>query len=369
MLIFVIRVQDEEDELSPAFGISRSRAQANYHLAGSLVRDPPSEFSEDKFSSILTPSAVQVFQEASSAFPYTPVDFQKIGACALYNGHHLALRIGTGEGKMTVPLLASKMMSQSGKVIVTQPLDGLLMQTLNNSICKAAFVTMGGEVVEGGGCRGSLSHELDYIMSEDVELIVGHPESFATPTGKQLLAELERKNLIKLIVFDEVHTMLHWSSFREDIMRVSASIRAYAPEAPVCIMSATVTTSELRSLVKQLDLSPNPVLLANSPMKSHIKFSFVRRPANAFGVEGIEDGEGQLLRPGLIHMLKDLYFDDMFEDMKQGRTPKRAIIFFRGLEKQAAVASFLRAKTGLRSAKEAFFVSVHSELRPPTVKG
>ena len=152
-------------------------------------------------------------------------------------------------------------------------------------------------------------------------------------------------------------------------MRVTASIRAFAINAPVCIMSATVTSSELRSLVSQLDLSPSPVLLANSPLKSHVKFSFIRRPANANGVMGIQDGDGQVLRPGLIHVLDDVYFNEMFEDMELGRTPKRAIIYFRGLEKQAQVAAYLRSRTGLKSAKESFFVSVHSELRPPTVKG
>ena len=149
-------------------------------------------------------------------------------------------------------------------------------------------------------------------------------------------------------------------------MRISSSIRAYAPEAPVCIMSATVTTPELRSLVKSFDLSPSPVLLANSPLQSHVKFSFVRRPANAYGVDGVEDDDGKLVSPGLIQLLDLIYFDRMFEDMRAGRTPKRVIIFFKGLAKQAAIASYLRSKTGLKSAKEAFFVSVHSELRPPT---
>ena len=65
---------------------------------------------------------------------------------------------------------------------------------------------MGGEVVEGEGCKGKLSHDMEHILSEEVEMIVGHPESFSTPTGKQLLAELERRQLINLIVFDEVHT-------------------------------------------------------------------------------------------------------------------------------------------------------------------
>ena len=219
------------------------------------------------------------------------------------------------------------------------------------------------------GLRSSqFCQDLDYILSEEVEVIYGHPESFATSVGKQVLAELERRGMIKLVVFDEVHTLLHWSGFREDMMRLSASIRAFAPSAPVCIMSATVTTPELRTLIKALDLTPSPVLLANSPLQKHIKVSFVRRPPNVFGVSGVEDEDGQLTRPGLIQILERIYFDQMFADKAAGKEPKKAVIFFRGLEKQAAVAAYLRTRTGQRSAKDACFVSIHSELRPPTVR-
>ena len=38
------------------------------------------------------------------------------------------------------------------------------------------------------------------------------------------------------------------------------------------------------------------------------------------------------------------------------------------LDKQAAVASYLRSRTGQKSAREACFVAIHSELRPPTAK-
>ena len=347
-----------------------AQAEENYRRAGCLVPEPRSEIEEAKYSRFLGHTNCLLFDEVSKKLPYTPAPFQKIGACALASGHHLALRIATGEGKMSVPLLAISMLTLDapGKVIITQPLDGLLMQSLSNNLCKAAMITMGGEVVDGGR-KGELSHSLDYILTDEVKLVVGHAESFATTTGKKLLAELERRGLIRLIVFDEVHTALHWRGFREDIMRLSASIIAYAPAAPVCLMSAKVTTQELRTLTKVLDLTPSPVLLANSPLQGHIKISFVQRPANVYGVAGVEDEGGEVVRPGLIQILDRVYFNPMFADLAAGVKPKRAIIFFRGLEKQAEVATYLRARTGQRSAKDAMFVSIHSELRPPTVEG
>ena len=48
------------------------------------------------------------------------------------------------------------------------------------------------------GLRSSqFCQDLDYILSEEVEVIYGHPESFATSVGKQVLAELERRGMIK----------------------------------------------------------------------------------------------------------------------------------------------------------------------------
>ena len=85
------------------------------------------------------------------------------------SGHNLALRIATGEGKSTVPQLAIKMMRKSrpgGKVILTQPLDGLLMQSLRSSSCKTVMLSMGGEIKDGER-DGTLSHGLDFILSDE----------------------------------------------------------------------------------------------------------------------------------------------------------------------------------------------------------
>ena len=155
-------------------------------------------------------------------------------------------------------------------------------------------------ICPGGNCTGIAIFFFDKVSH--LKHPIGHPESFGTPMGKFVMAELEKRGLISLIVFDEVHTCNEWSGFRGDMTRLSAAMRAYAPNAPVCLMSATVTTAELQALSKALGLSPRPVLLANSPLQPHIKFSFVKRPPNAFGVEGIEE-DGEVLKPGLIQML------------------------------------------------------------------
>ena len=221
----------EEDTDHASLGLSESIAKNNYMKAGTLVEEPPSHIVEEKYKAILVPRLCEDFEKVVQHLPYTPVAFQKIGAIALASGHHVALRVATGEGKMSVPLIAIEMLNLHGpgKVIVTQPLDGLLMQSLGNQISKAAMISMGGEVLEGGEKEGKLSHSLDYILSDEVKAIFGHAESFSTPVGRKVLGELERRGLLKLVVFDEVHTALHWRAFREDILRINASIRAFAP--------------------------------------------------------------------------------------------------------------------------------------------
>ena len=49
----------------------------------------------------------------------------------------------------------------------------------------------------------TLSCSVDELMNGDgIKVILGHPESFATANGKQLLRELKRKERITLLCVD-----------------------------------------------------------------------------------------------------------------------------------------------------------------------
>ena len=141
-------------------------------------------------------------------------------------------------------------------------------------------------------------------------------------------AELRKSITLKplWVVIDEFHVNSHWEAFRPEMMRLSTGLRAYASRgSPVCVMTATAGKKEVRAVVRALGLHYPPLMLTANPIQPHIKISVIKRPSNTFGLAGKEG------KPGLWALLEEIYFRPMFMDMREGRKPKRAIIFFRGM--------------------------------------
>jgi superfamily II DNA helicase RecQ len=285
-------------------------------------------------------------------------------------GRSVVMVVPTGEGKMTVPLLAAHMLRQTrqlpgGVVVITQPLTRLMLEQLKNPVCKAAVLTMKGEVMVAEGETAQLVGSQEGLFKGEYQVLIGHPESFGTAEGQRILTELHRRELITAVVIDEVHTNIQWT-FRELLMRETCMLLAFArDDAPVCLMTATATKQEIDKVVGSLGLQTDPVLLACNPVHDHIKISILRRPPNAHKLCGVEASSGAA-KPGLWDLLYEIYFKHYFADKAAGRKPKKCLIFFRGMRQMVAVHSHLRRLTGQCSAKTADFVMVHSDLTPPT---
>jgi superfamily II DNA helicase RecQ len=330
----------------------------------------------------MDPAVVRDFEEVveEAKLPYKPVSFQRVGAVALGGGHSVIMVIGTGEGKMTVPLLAAQLARRTqrrpkGVTVITQPLTGLMLEQLSNPICPVAVLSMAGEVsISRGGElpeQARLSCSIEDLIDGKFPVIIGHPESFSTPLGQRILGELQRRDQILQIVIDEFHTNSAWSKFRPALMKQSCGLRAFARKgAPVCIMTATATEKVVREVVVGLGLERSQrstVMLVSNPVQEHIKMSVIKRPSNAFGIRGKEGKDGQL-KPGLWALLHRIYFKDYFKDVQEGRQPKKALIFTRGMRLMVALHSHICSLTGQRSAKTADCVMVHGDLTPPTEK-
>ena len=105
--------------------------------------------------------------------------------------------------------------------------------------------------------------------------------------------------------------------------------RLYGVSSCQCLdMSATTTDLEIKSVVSALGLKEKPVILASSPIQSHIEFSIVRRPSNNYGLDGNETDRG-ISNPGMMNLLGRLYLNQFLEDLNFGRKPKKCIIFCR----------------------------------------
>ena len=130
-------------------------------------------------------------------------------------------------------------------------------------------------------------------------------------------------------------------------------------------MSATVTSSEVTDVVAALGLRSPPTILTASPVQSHLKFSMVRRPSNNYGLDGLINKDGKK-SPGLMDLLDRIYLNQYLTDLKQGKKPKRCIIFCRGNGVLGALFSRLRERTDFkyRDCRDSPFVMNHSSLLP-----
>ena len=154
------------------------------------------------------------------------------------------------------------------------------------------------------------------------------------------------------------------------MMRLSAGLRLYGiPDCPTISMSATLTNSEIRDVIRALGLRSEPVLLVANPIQSHIKFSMIRRPSSNFGLEGTDKKDGGR-NPGLIDLLNRVYLDQYVADLLAGRKPKTAIIFCRGNSMLGDIYGHLMYATEYKykDCRDAPFVMNHASLLPPTEK-
>ena len=368
--------EDLEDPELPGLSITREHARRNYQRAGTEVPEEECDIRMEDYPEVHDPKVEAVLDSVieEARLPYTPSTFQRVGALALGKGRSVVIVQGTGSGKMTVPLLSSLVMritqeKPRGVTVITQPLTGLMMEQLQNPIARVAVLSMGGELSVGKEEHDAkLNCSVEDLLAGEFPVLLGHPESFASPLGQRILSALKRQDQILMVTIDEFHTNLHWSAFRSEMMRSSTGLRAFAQRgAPVCIMTATATEREVREVVRCLGLRQPPVLIASSPVQSHIKFSVIRRPSNAFGLEGKEGRRGEI-KPGMWALLADLYFREMFRDLDEGRSPKKVIIFFRGLGLMASLHSFLCRMTRHCNASTSPFVMFHSDITAPTEK-
>ena len=123
----------------------------------------------------------------------------------------------------------------------------------------------------------------------------------------------------------------------------------------MALMTATAKWKEVKEAVKFIGLQEEPVIIASNPVQKHIKMSVVRRPSNAFGLEGKECSDGKI-KPGLWALLWQLHFRFYFEDVAAGREPKRCMIFCRGMRLMAGIYSILESISGYSTAREADYV-------------
>ena len=149
--------------------------------------EPTGDIKEEDYKAVMSEEMVALMEEVveEAQLPYSLAPFQRTAISVLASGHDLVLVQATGSGKMTIPLIVAKMKRRAisgGVAIVTQPLTGLMMEKLKNTVCRSALITMNGDIMLADtSCEtkedATLSCSVDELMNEDgIEVLFGHPE-------------------------------------------------------------------------------------------------------------------------------------------------------------------------------------------------
>ena len=121
--------ENEDDLVFDYLGITEEDAHFNYLRAGTLVPECQSTIRIEDYRAHLVPGVEEQLELLLSELnmPYQLTEFQRTGACVLASGKSLFLVLPTGEGKLTVGLLAAHLLRRvrhqpCGVAIITQPL-------------------------------------------------------------------------------------------------------------------------------------------------------------------------------------------------------------------------------------------------------
>ena len=161
-----------------------------------------------------------------------------------------------------------------------QPLSSIMEEKLISPYISTGTISMQGSfkssVSEEDDDDVNLSAPLADVKGGKIKVLLGHPESWTSKTGKDILDSLQEKGLILFTFLDEAHVPLgrHWDTFRPQMKLVSGMLRGKAVRgSPMLAMSATLTVpEEVSELHKILGLrSENTVVLQSNPIQKHHK--------------------------------------------------------------------------------------------------
>ena len=273
---------EEGTNVELKLGISKSQADKNYFAAGTEVEEEEDAIKLSDYCDLVDHEIDGYLEKIVNdlELPYKLRDFQRLAIHTICSLKNLILVSPTGSGKMDVPLLSALVLRErlgikKGVAIITQPLTAIMHQKLNNKICQVAVLSMTGQLnTSDTNDDADLSCAVSDILDGKNPVLLGHPESFDSPTGQHILRELQRHDRLLMVCIDEFHQggQGHWSSFRPEMMKMSTGLRLYGIQnCPSVCMTATATNDEIKEVVRALGVRTPPVILAATPVQSHIK--------------------------------------------------------------------------------------------------
>ena len=211
----------ESDFLSLA--ISPKHAKKNYELAGTEVPDEEDQISIAENVHLLNDQVHIFIQELLQEIrlPFSLSNFQLLSLHVLGSSKNLMLVSPTGSDKTMVIYLGTLLLRKvlnipDGVAIITEPLNMIMAEKLKSSIVPAGVISMTGELKssleEKDGVK--LSAPEENFVDGSLPCLFGHPESWLSEKGRQIVKELYKKKRILMIATDEMTCSLNWSNIR-----------------------------------------------------------------------------------------------------------------------------------------------------------
>ena len=273
--------------------------------------------------------------------------FQKESVLSLIRGINTMLVVPTGSGKTAVMQIALEALREmkaieDGVGVCLQPLNSILREkSSDHSHVKSVFITMSGEAESEGV---SISNTVEELENGGFGIIYAHAESLLSDIGSRFIKKIKKK--ILLVILDEAHMSLNefWGKeeMREEMKNAPSSLKIQGRfhKAPMLIMTATATLSNIKDLKKLAGINNSPcTIISMSPVLSnHIYMKVERPPSNRF--YSVISDTGEIVKHGLKDLLEMLYLQQFIDSIKAGSNPKRAMIFTT-LELECEINDFL----------------------------
>ena len=210
--------EGEEEEVvttEAGLGITAELAAANYEYAGTRVKEIAERITVEDNLAHMDPRTDAALEEVDRelGLDYKTAPFQRVAINLMGTGSSVVLIAECGAGKMDVAtkgsLVMRKVMGEpKGLLVMVQPLTSLMVEKMKGKIGKIAVLSMGAEMTMMGeeeGDKVALSCTLEELLSGSITLLIGHPESFATPRGREIMARLQALDRVLGVVVDEFH--------------------------------------------------------------------------------------------------------------------------------------------------------------------
>lgn len=239
----------------------------------------------------------------------------------------------TGSGKSLIYEAAIEIERQQNPkavLLLCIPVNSLAKEKTKSHRQPTAFITMGGNLeVDGEGSfdpgdgDADVSPELiQQILDGKFAILAGHAESWLSKLGRFLIKQLRAREMIAVVVFDELHKFLHWK-MRPQMQAAPAALRSKAQGAWFLYMTATMSVEDVMVAKEKFCMSQSVVTISASPVLDSLYFLNVRRPSSSKGYDGPCDG----LEPGLRHMI-DRVMEPWKDDVKHlDSSPKVSMLF------------------------------------------